>query len=101
MGAFLLGAAGLLKGRRAATHWAYVDLLPLVGATHEKARVARHRMTRWATSGHCSIPFACMEFGGNWRYHGVGVLLMERRLAAILIADIVGYSRLMGLDEEG
>jgi cyclohexyl-isocyanide hydratase len=40
-GAFLLGAAGLLKGRRAATHWAYVDLLPLVGATHEKGRIVR------------------------------------------------------------
>jgi cyclohexyl-isocyanide hydratase len=41
IGAFLLGAAGLLKGRRAATQWAYVDLLPLVGANHEKARVVR------------------------------------------------------------
>jgi cyclohexyl-isocyanide hydratase len=41
MGAFLIGAAGLLKGRRAATHWAYVDLLPLVGASHEKARIVR------------------------------------------------------------
>jgi len=41
MGAFLLGAAGLLKGRRAATHWAYVDLLPLVGSSHEKGRVVR------------------------------------------------------------
>lgn len=40
-GAFLLGAAGLLRGRRAATHWAYVDLLPLVGATHERARIVR------------------------------------------------------------
>lgn len=40
-GAFLLGAAGVLKGRRATTHWGYTGLLPLVGATHEKARVVR------------------------------------------------------------
>jgi cyclohexyl-isocyanide hydratase len=40
-GAFLLGAAGLLRGRRAATHWAYVDLLPLIGARHEKGRIVR------------------------------------------------------------
>ena len=30
---------------------------------------------------------------GDWR--------MERRLAAILAADVAGYSRLMGIDEEG
>jgi cyclohexyl-isocyanide hydratase len=40
-GAFVLGAAGLLKDRRATTHWAYTDLLPLVGATYQKARVVR------------------------------------------------------------
>src|SRR5215475_1670613 len=40
-GAFILGAAGILRGRRATTHWAFADLLPLVGATHEKARIVK------------------------------------------------------------
>jgi cyclohexyl-isocyanide hydratase len=40
-GAFVLGAAGILAGRRATTHWAYTDLLPLVGATYQKARIVR------------------------------------------------------------
>lgn len=40
-GAFLLGAAGLLEGKRATTHWGYTGLLPLIGATHEAARVVR------------------------------------------------------------
>lgn len=38
-GAFLLGAAGLLTGKRATCHWAYTHLLPLAGAVHQPGRV--------------------------------------------------------------
>jgi len=40
-GALVLGAAGLLRGRRAATHWAWRDLLASFGATADRARVVR------------------------------------------------------------
>jgi transcriptional regulator GlxA family with amidase domain len=42
-GALVLGAAGLLQGREAVTHWRAMDLLPLYGA----APVSR----RWVRSG--------------------------------------------------
>ena len=46
-GALVLGAAGLLQGYQAATHWAFMDLLPLVGAQPLNARVVvdRNRIT--------------------------------------------------------
>jgi putative intracellular protease/amidase len=40
-GSLILGAAGLLRGRRAACHWAWRDLLPLFGATVDTGRVVR------------------------------------------------------------
>ena len=40
-GVFILGAAGLLQGKRATCHWGYTHLLPLFGAIHEAARVVR------------------------------------------------------------
>lgn len=40
-GSIILGAAGLLQGRRAACHWAYAELLELFGAIHDPARVVR------------------------------------------------------------
>jgi cyclohexyl-isocyanide hydratase len=40
-GSLVLGAAGLLKGKRATTHWAYHELLTPLGAIAVKDRVVR------------------------------------------------------------
>jgi putative intracellular protease/amidase len=40
-GSLILGAAGLLVGRRAACHWAWRYLLPLFGAIADEGRVVR------------------------------------------------------------
>jgi cyclohexyl-isocyanide hydratase len=46
-GSLLLGAAGLLDGYEAATHWAFMELLPAFGARPVKRRVVvdRNRVT--------------------------------------------------------
>jgi cyclohexyl-isocyanide hydratase len=46
-GALLLGAAGLLRGYDATTHWAYTDVLPIFGArfVHKRVVVDRNRIT--------------------------------------------------------
>jgi cyclohexyl-isocyanide hydratase len=46
-GSLVLGAAGLLDGYRAATHWSAMDYLALFGATPTKTRVCvdRNRIT--------------------------------------------------------
>lgn len=42
-GSLILGAAGLLQGYDATSHWAVADLLPLLGARHVDKRVVRDR----------------------------------------------------------
>lgn len=46
-GSLVLGAAGLMQGYRAATHWAAMDLLEPLGAipTHERVVFDRNRVT--------------------------------------------------------
>jgi cyclohexyl-isocyanide hydratase len=46
-GSLILGAAGLLTGYRAATHWAFREILPTFGATvsTERVEIDRNRIT--------------------------------------------------------
>src|SRR4030095_6201094 len=42
-GSLILGAAGFLRGRRAACHWAWRELLPVFGAIVDEGRIVRDR----------------------------------------------------------
>ena len=59
-GSLVLGAAGLLQGYRAATHWSAVELLSQLGATWSKERVCvdRNRVTGGGVTA--GIDFALM-----------------------------------------
>src|SRR3954453_23693790 len=59
-----------------------------------RARDTRQCDSGWATCGR--LCFSCGRQGDFVTSERV-----ERRLAAVLAADVAGYSRLMGRDEEG
>ncbi len=62
-GSLLLGCAGLLQGYKATTHWAFVDLLPLVGAIPTKQRVVidRNRLTSGGVTAGIDIALVIAE----------------------------------------
>ena len=57
-GSIVLGAAGLLEGYRATSHWAAVDLLPAVGAEPVRERVVTDRNRVTAGGVTAGIDFA-------------------------------------------
>ena len=57
-GSLILGAAGLLTGKRAACHWAWRDLLPLFGAIPDDGRVVRDGNTITGGGVTAGIDFA-------------------------------------------
>lgn len=65
-GALVLGAAGLLKGYRAATHWSVMDILPVLGAIPASERVVidRNRVTGGGVTA--GIDFALTLIARIW-----------------------------------
>lgn len=65
-GALVLGAAGLLKGYKAATHWAAMDILPVFGAEPVRKRVVidRNRITGGGVTA--GIDFGLTVIGKLW-----------------------------------
>jgi len=78
-GSLVLGVAGLLEGYEATTHWAFMDLLPLFGATPVRRRVVvdRNRITGGGVT-------AGIDFG--------------LRLAATLSSEAVAKGIQLGLE---
>lgn len=65
-GALLLGAAGLLEGKRATTHWAYTELLPIFGAIPTEGRVVRDGNTFTGGGVTAGIDFAFTLLSELW-----------------------------------
>jgi cyclohexyl-isocyanide hydratase len=62
-GSLLLGAAGLLRGYRATTHWMSLDMLPLLGAEPVADRVVRDRNRISGAGVTAGIDFALVLAG--------------------------------------
>lgn len=77
-GSLLLGAAGLLKGRKATSHWQAVDLLKDVGATPVRERIVfdgEDRVTAAGVSAGIDLGFTLVQkFRGDFYAKGMQLL---------------------------
>lgn len=78
-GSIVLGAAGLLEGYRATTHWTHLDLLPLLGAQPVAERVVsdRNRITGGGVTAGIDFGLTLLEQMQGRRAAEVAQLSME------------------------
>ncbi|MFG3618938.1 DJ-1/PfpI family protein [Nocardia sp. NPDC047654] len=78
-GSLLLGAAGLLRGYRATSHWAARDLLVEAGATPTDARVVvdRNRVTGAGVSAGLDLGYVLLSLLRDQRYAETVQLMAE------------------------
>jgi len=77
-GSLVLGAAGLLKGYRATTHWLSLDPLPLVGAIPQQERVVQdgNRVTSGGiTAGIDFALYFIAELFGRERAEAIALMM--------------------------
>ena len=85
-GALILGAAGLLRGKRATTHWASHDLLGAFGAIPTKGRVVRDGNLITGGGVTAGIDFALTvvaELAGGATAQGIQLQIEVRTGAAV------------------
>lgn len=76
-GSLILGAAGLLKGKRATSHWQTLDLLQIAGATPVAQRIVRDQNVITAAGVTAGIDLALdlvREYRGDFYAQGVQLL---------------------------
>jgi len=106
-GALILAAAGLLQGRRAATHWAYREVLEDLGATYVPDRwvedgpyltaaggsagidMALHLLARLKSRSGAHLAQMFMEYDPQPPFGGIDASIADRDLAAALRSSTV------------
>ncbi|MBK8040644.1 MAG: DJ-1/PfpI family protein [Verrucomicrobiaceae bacterium] len=76
-GSLILGAAGLLKGKRATSHWQTLDLLKIAGATPVAQRIVRDQNIITAAGVTAGIDLALdlvREYRGDFYAQGIQLL---------------------------
>ncbi len=92
-GSLALGAAGLLKGKRATSHWAYTSLLEKFGATYEAARVVKDGKCHYRRRGNIRHRLCPDRDCRNCRTTicrsgaaGAGMMIRIRRLTVAILS---------------